>query len=264
MYNIEDLYTTIYFNSINPQKKSIIFTWDDNFERHIKYIAPVFKKYRKKCTFYINPGEENFNDCLQSGYSSLAYEGFEIGSHGYTHHHYSSLSSTDQIYQLKKSKEKITDILKITPITFAFPHHDFTSEMLREAKKIYFETRNTLNNTSRFSLKSHTSLSSIKKAIDNAISTQHSIVFSGHSVSLDTDVMSDGYEPLSIDFLEDIINLIIKYDEMIEICTFSQATLKEYIISNCQHTNQIFQLSRKQLAYLKTFGLTLKRIEELV
>lgn len=168
MYNIGELYATFYFDNINPQKKSIIFTWDDNFERHIKYIAPVFKRYHKKCTFYINPGETNFKDLLQSGYSALAYEGFEIGSHGYTHHHYSKLSLTDQIYQLKKSKEEITNVLRIIPVTFAFPHHDFTSDMLREAKKVYFETRNTLNNTPRFSLKSHTSLSSVQKAIDNA------------------------------------------------------------------------------------------------
>lgn len=48
MYNIGELYATFYFDNINPQKKSIIFTWDDNFERHIKYIAPVFKRYHKK------------------------------------------------------------------------------------------------------------------------------------------------------------------------------------------------------------------------
>lgn len=264
MNDIGELYTTFYFNNINPKKKSIIFTWDDNFERHIKYIAPIFRNYHKKCTFYINPGETNFKDLLQEGYSALAHEGFEIGSHGYTHHHYSKLLPNEQIYQLKKSKDEIANVLKIIPITFAFPHHDFTSELLREAKKIYFETRNTLKNTPRFSLKSHTSLSSVKKAIDNAISDHHSIVFSGHSVSLNTDSVYDGYEPISVDILEDIINLAVKYNEMIEICTFSQATLKEYIISNCQHNNQMFQLSKKQLAYLETFGLTFKRIEELI
>lgn len=264
MYNLEESDVVFYFANISPEKKSIIFTWDDNFDRHIKYIAPIFKRYNKKCTFYINPGEANFSDLLQSGYSALAYEGFEIGSHGYTHHHYSKLSSNDQVYQLKKSKEEITKNIGITPITFAFPHHDFTSKMLKKAKEIYFETRNTLNNTPRFSLKSHTTMASIKKAIDDAVSQKHSLVFSGHSVILEADIECDGYEPLPINVLENIIDFAIEYDDIIEVCTFSQATLKEYIVSNCQYNNQIFRLSKKQLAYLAAFGLSVKRIEELV
>lgn len=34
MYNIGELYATFYFDNINPQKKSIIFTWDDNDYYH--------------------------------------------------------------------------------------------------------------------------------------------------------------------------------------------------------------------------------------
>ena len=265
MLNIEKTFIEFAFSNINPNKLSFSFTWDDNFERHIKYIAPIFDKYHKKCTFYINPGEPDFKGQLQSGYNMLAHRGFEIGSHGYTHHHFSHLSSYDYSCQLIKSRELIGLLLGTSPVTFAFPHHDYTPEMLEQAKTIYFETRNTLNNSQRFSLKSYTTSSEIQSVVQNAISSGRSIVFSGHSIRLNSinDII-DGYEPVSIDVLNDAISIILKNHVIAEICTFCQAALKTYIKTNCVYTNEAVSISKEQIAYLKRFGLTPRRIEELI
>lgn len=259
-------YIKFEFNKIHPNKISFSFTWDDNFERHIDWIAPIFNKYQKKCTFYINPGNHDFYESLKDGYSQLAKQEFEIGSHGYTHHHFSRLSDADFKFQLTESKEKITEITNIIPITFAFPHHDYSLRMLETAKEIYLETRNTLNNTPRYSLKSHTTIVDIQNTVLNAISNRHSLVFSGHSVSLSTDINGtlEGFEPISSTLLDEILHLLTEYQHTSEICTFSQAVLKEFIYQNCEYTNKMFYMSRDQLLYLKKYGLSRKRIEELI
>lgn len=263
LYNMDKSYTKFNFNNINPDKLSVSFTWDDNFERHINYIAPVFAKYKKRCTFYVNPGEQNFKGNLQAGYAMLAHNGFEIGSHGYTHHHFSRLPRADYLYQLSESKQEIMHLLGVIPTTFAFPHHDFTPTMLKEARRVYFETRNTLNHTPRFSLKSHTSLSEVQNVIENAVLKGHSLVFSGHSVCTNLEE-KEGYEPIPLNLLDDAIRIILKYHEKAEICTFRQAVIKEYIFVNCRYTMQSFYITKEQLEYLETFGLTTEKIEELV
>lgn len=253
------------FNTINPYKLSFSFTCDDNFEAHIKWIAPIFESYQKKCTFFVNPGEPDYQEFLGKEYAQLARQGFEIGSHGYTHHHFSTLSDTVYNYQLIKSKEAIFKTTGIIPFVFAFPHHDFTTQMLNKAKEIYLETRNTLHNTPRFSFKSNTALEAIQKAIDSAISNRHSLVFSGHSICMNANIQNcDGYEPIPLKLLNETLKVLLQYNEVSEICTFGQAALKDYICNNCTYTDKTFYISNNQLSYLQQYGLTIKRIEELV
>lgn len=252
------------FNKINPNKLTFSFTWDDNFEAHARWIAPIFESYHKRCTFFVNPGEPDYLEYLGKEYDHLAELGFEIGSHGYTHHHFSSLSDMAYVYQLKKSKDVILETTGITPIVFAFPHHDFTTQMLNKAKEFYFETRNTLHNAPRFSLKSNTTLKNIQKAINTTIINKQSLVFSGHSISLNKDAQNaDGYEPLPLGILDKTLRILSDYETVSEICTFGQAALKEYIRCNCNFTDKSFYINSNQLTYLEQFGLTSERIEEL-
>ena len=137
--------------------------------------------------------------------------------------------------------------------------------MLNKAKEIYFETRNTLHNTPRFSFKSDTTLSSVQKVIEYTIANKNSLVFSGHSISLNTEIQHyDGYQPIKLNLLEETLGIILKHEDISEICTFSQAALKEYICSNCNYTDTLFYIDSNQLTYLEQFGLTSKRIEELI
>lgn len=256
---------TLYFSQIDPSKLSIVFTWDDNFERHATSIGPIFKHFNKRCTFYINPGEPNFQSRLLGHYLRLSLNGFEIGSHGHTHHHYSKLSHRDFVDQLLESKASIQTCLHIDPITFAFPHHDYNAIMLKEAKQIYFETRNTLNNSFRFGLKRDTNLNEIKDVIYDTLSSNKSLIFSGHSIQLQNDNgFLDGYEPVHIRILVRAIKESNMYSENAEICTFQQAAIKEYIKSNCLYNQKKFELLPAHIRELGQYGIKLKYLKKLV
>lgn len=209
---------------IKKNKIGVAFTWDDNFNEHYKYIAPLFKKWNCRCTFYINPGDSTFTNDMANQYKKLSEQGFEIGSHGFLHDHYSRLSYNDFYAQLVKSKEAITLLTNKIPITFAFPHHDFNEEMLKIAKSIYKETRNTLKNTIRFSLKTRTSLNEIKIAMNHAIEISSNVVFSGHSVYKQISEESNcGYEPISLHLLNEILSAIVA-EYQLPILTFEELT----------------------------------------
>ena len=250
------------FSRLSLKKISIMFTWDDNFECHYKLIAPLFYKYGFLCTFYINPGEKDFHVYL-NGYKAIANIGFEIGSHGYTHHHFSKLCKSEYLTQLSKSQFEIKRFCNLQPITFAFPHHDFTESMLNQARKLYLETRNTLNNTVRFSLKTMSSIKSIKNTIENAIIKNHNIVFSGHGIVNKENPDTCGYEPICIELLEDILKLIKQY-EILNVETFLQGVIKNYIKRNCVYNNDSFLLNDEQINYLYNYGITRERLSNLI
>lgn len=130
----------------------------------------------KRCTFYINPGVPDFIDKFCSHYQQLLDCGFEIGSHSYIHQHLSYLSGKQYVTQLKNAKNTIEQLFNYRPTTFAFPHHDFDLTMLSQARNIYFETRNTLYRSQRFSLKTTTTLESVEEALIEAIEGGYSLV----------------------------------------------------------------------------------------
>lgn len=250
------------FSKLYPEKLSIMFTWDDNFECHYKLIAPLFHKYDFRCTFYVNPGEKDFH-LYSDGYTNISKIGFEIGSHGYTHHHFSKLCESEYLEQLSKSQIEISKCCTYKPATFAFPHHDFTGTMLLSARKIYLETRNTLDNTVRYSLKTKSTIINIKDALEKAIINNHNIVFSGHGI-IDVDKPDlCGYEPIFLETLDEILKIIKQYDEF-NVETFLQGVIKMYIKNNCIYNNNIFLLNDKQTKYLKKYGLTKERILNLI
>lgn len=250
------------FSKISPQKSSVIFTWDDNFKCHYEQIAPMFLTYNHYCTFYINPGEENFR-LYENGYKKIADLGFELGSHGHTHHHFSKLSNVEFLYQLSESQKAISKLLGIKPSTFAFPHHDFDENMLVEARKLYFETRNTLSNAKRFSLKTNINMDTIYATLKNTIISQNDLVFSGHGIMDDTNIDASGYEPIYLSCLDKIICMIKQFKDL-EICTFLQASIKSYIISNCIYDEKSFVLEQKQIELLKKYGITEERLLNLI
>lgn len=255
----------LHFSKIHPNKSSLSFTWDDNFTRHTDIIAPLFKQYNIRCTFYVNPGEPNFIARLCEQYAKLSLDGFEIGSHGYSHHHYSKLTDLNYMDQLIQSQNAIGILIGKKPITFAFPHHDYNQDMLQKVYNVYLETRNTLVDTPRFSLKRNTIEDEVLATINDVIQSGKSLVFSGHSVSLPEDEMYvDGYEPIPFNVLHNIIIECLSYKKELEICTFEQAVLKKYIINNCQYTNDYFLLSREQVLYLEKYSITLDRLKQTI
>lgn len=254
----------INFSKINPSKGTVVFTWDDNSVSHYQLMAPIFSEFNYKCTFYINPGEENFKEYYETGYKTLLVEDFEIGSHGYTHHHFSLLSSIELEQQLINARNRIYMMFSRYPTTFAFPHHDFNEPMLKKAKGVYLETRNTLCNAKRFSLKTSTNIDSISKAINKSLNEGYTLVFSGHSmINTDISLELNGYEPISADILINTLELL-SHNNNIQVLTFEQAALLSFIQQHCEIKGNCVWIQDAQLNYLMTFGLDIERITELL
>ena len=209
-------------------KRYIIFTWDDNSSRHYNYIGPLFQKYGIRCTFYVNPGWKSFKKRYLSGYKFIDQLGFEVGSHGYTHKNMIKLSKEEYRKQIIMSQQLLQEWLSHPITSFAFPHHKYTEEMLMFAKKYYLETRNTLYNSIRFSIKRSTTITDIVKIVNDTEASNKNLVFSGHSVALNSDELNNssnniGYEPILITTLERIIQEILYKNDIETICTLSEA-----------------------------------------
>lgn len=253
-----------YFNHLNISKNSVVFTWDDNFSSHYDIIAPIFLDYNYRCTFYINPGENNFINLYYKGYQNICNKGFELGSHGYTHHHFGKYSFYDFAFQLNESRKIIQELFSVTPSTFAFPHHDSTNEKLEYSKSVYLETRNSLKNSKRFSLKTNTNTNSILHAIEDSANKKYTLVFSGHSILNDViDIKECGYEPIRIRTLITILEALYNNKD-IEVCTFEQSCLKTYIVNNCKYNNSYFELTENHKKVLENFGLNEERIIQII
>lgn len=252
------------FNNINPQKGIVVFTWDDNLVSHGQIIAPTFTEFHKTCSFYINPGAPDFLTHFSDLYIQLSIQGFEIGSHGFTHCHLSRLTNEEYINEIRNARNSIDRIFHVQPTTFAFPHHDFNEKMLSQSRNIYFETRNSLYNSIRYSLKSDTQIEQIDEVVKNATKHRYTLVFSGHGAyDKEKKTESSGYEPISRQMLYKILETVEKHSDM-QICTFEQAALKTYIQYYCQTDGKNIWVSDTQIAFLKQYGFTIERINDLL
>ena len=241
---------TIRLSKTSSHKGIVTFTWDDNSKTHYQILAPIFEKYNSRCTFYINPGEKGFRKSHEDGYKMLSAHGFEMGSHGYTHHYFSTLSSKEFVQQLTNAREDILTMFGRVPTTFAFPHHDFDYPMLHNAK--------------RFSLKTAASIDSVGEAIINAINEGYTLVFSGHGmIDPNISLESSGYEPISSEILSGILDLLSHYSEL-QIITFEQAAILSFLRLHCEIEESKVLITDDQLNYLGKFGLDAERIAELL
>lgn len=252
------------FKNLFPAKKDVIFTWDDNSNSHEKIIAPIFIDRGYRCTFYINPGESAFETNYLDSYKRLSMQGFEIGSHGYVHQHLSYLSGREFIIQMTCAQSYIEHNFQRYPTTFAFPHHDYDEFMLSQARELYFETRNTLYHSRRFSLKTNTILSSVDEALYESESSGYSIVFSGHGSFLGNepqDLLE--YESISDRKIEAILDLVKKHTDL-QVCTLEQAAVKSFLLLYGSLDGCTININESYISGLYRYGLTPIRIAQLI
>ena len=221
------------------------------------------------CTFYVNPGEEDFLKTYQSGYKKIADLGFEIGSHGYTHVSLSHLDNYDLLKQIELSYKKIESKFGISPLTFAFPHHDYDEKMLKIVRERYFETRNTLSKSQFFGLKTKVSYNDMLEKINKCV-LNSPIVFAGHSVYLTEEEIRNandkhkiGYKPIK---LEDLRLLLgeIAMRKRLDVLTLAQAALKQYLMEHCYVASNYVEINDRQLEYLKKYKITKERIVDII
>lgn len=256
------------FNSIDKDKLSVCFTWDDNFLAHSRLITPEFKKRDMRCTFYINPGEPGFEEKYLPLYRALSEAGFEIGSHGYLHDNYSNLYHDVLERELEKAALSIEKLIGVYPATFAFPYHDYNEETLAAAKARHLETRNTLADSLRFAIKADSRLDEMIMFVNGCVSDGRSMVFSGHSaIPADKACIGAedfGYGPVLIGCLSSLLDHVLALKDKAEVLTFEQTALKRYIMDKCPVSEGSFTIGKKQLDKLKTLGIDVQRLSLLI
>ncbi|MGE5495536.1 MAG: polysaccharide deacetylase family protein [Burkholderiales bacterium] len=255
------------FNHADINKISICFTWDDNCYAHIRLIAPQFLRRGFKCTFYVNPGKEGFNEKFASGYRELARQGFEIGSHSYDHVRLTGLKEGEPEHQIKASADGIFKSIGVYPTTFAFPYHDFDEHTLSVARLYHLETRNTLRGSVRFGVSTNSAPEEMFGAVRECVSAGQNIVFSGHSAVSDLKELSlpgCGYEPILLDNLNALLDMIQTVEKCAQVLMLEQAALKEYIISNCEIAGNTYALTSEQAEYLSAFGIDPGKLSRLI
>jgi peptidoglycan/xylan/chitin deacetylase (PgdA/CDA1 family) len=253
---------------ISQDKISISFTWDDNSIRHHSLLAPIFLENGFRCTFYVVPGDRKYDSEYHDKYHELLMEGFEIGSHSFSHQYMTTLSLQDAEVELEMSAQKIHKQLGNYPLTFAFPNHDYNDTLLEQARKFHLETRNTLTNAKRFSIKTHTSSNDLKESIDEAYANKINLVFSGHSLITEEEYVEklsgEGYEPMRISLLAELLPYLKIIESKVDVITFAQSALREWVKKAGRYDDGKWVVSQEQLNHIERFHINPENIASML
>lgn len=256
------------FLKLPRNKISISFTWDDNSNRHYSLLAPIFLENGFRCTFYIVPGEHHFEKVYSDKYYELAIQGFEIGSHSFSHKYMTSLTIQQQERELSTAVKKICSKLKIYPLTFAFPYHDYNETLVEQTRIFHLETRNTLKNSIRYSIKTQTSLQSLKEAIENSQRCGNILVFSGHSLITEEEYLlglpGEGYEPMRTILLKQTLEYLRTIGHKAEVITFAKAVLRQWIMNEGVYNGVEWVITMDKLAQLSKYEINEHNITSLI
>lgn len=120
--------------------KGVVFTFDDDLLSHATVVAPVFEKYKQRCTFFlnVNPHLRVFGSpsLEEEQIISLYKKGFEIGNHTHSH----ALSSNCDVSIFSQELELVNAKLQSLGVcrseTFAYPGY-VSSSKIEEALRIF-------------------------------------------------------------------------------------------------------------------------------
>lgn len=253
----------IEYKNIDFNKLSISFSWDDNFLSHYYVISEIFSEFNKKCTFYINIGEDDFESCYLKKYKDLFLNGFELGNHLYKHKYSTKLSTKEFENLISMSLKSYTKFFNTLPTTFAFPYHNCNEDLENKVLTKHIAIRNKLYNTKRISLNTTSNLENIEADIKKYSELNYNIVFSGHSIIPNKDYKpyseQQGYEPINVELLKNVLKLCTSYEKY-QILTVEQAALKHYIKTMCQFDNRHVRFNYENIEYLSNVGFDFEKI----
>lgn len=255
-------------NKIDLNKLTISFSWDDNFLNHYNIIADIFKKHSARCTFYICIGQKDFTEEVEEKCKLSLKEGFEIGDHLYIHESAPNIAFTYFEELLNFSKTKWLKVFNQDVSTFAFPFHDINEQTFNRILESYLETRNTINNTELISFHTKSNIKDTIKVIEELAIEGRNIMFAGHSIIPSGEyemfnIEGLGYEPISVDFLNDTLSYINE-NNMYQILTAEQGAIKEYILKSCKFDSENVYFTDENIKYLKQKGVNISNLNNLV
>lgn len=154
------------FNHKITDQKLIVLTFDDGCERFYDIAFPILEKFGLPSTIYPVAGylgktaswgslrNPDLRILTGSMISELYKLGVEIGAHTMDHVKLTNIQKEDAIYQVKKSKETLEQILGEGIHSFAYPHGDFNGEIIEIVKEAGFSNALTCINTTADEAKS--------------------------------------------------------------------------------------------------------------
>lgn len=254
--------------NLSPDRISIVFTWDDNLLTHFTHVANLFELTGFRCTFFVVPGLDQFFVNYAKGYLELQKKGFDIGSHSYSHYHMTTLTPEIAEREFKTSIEALSAVTNRYPLSFAFPYHDYNESLVNMARTFHLETRNTLPNSIVYHLRTDSSFDYLVYAIHKAILAKKNVVFSGHSIMTEeqfaANISGDGFQPLRFSILSALLGYLKMLSNVVEVLTFSQAALREFIKSNSKLENNNWRLNQNVVKKLLPFAINAQNIYSLI
>ena len=144
--NLKELYD--YFQNKKPvPKKSVVITLDDGYENNYTDAYPILKKYNLKANVFIITGEIGKNSPYMTKEQIIEMEknGIEFESHTVTHRDLDSLSYSEQLQELKTSREELGKITGRSIDFIAYPSGKFNASTVKAAEEAGYTMAFTTN-----------------------------------------------------------------------------------------------------------------------
>jgi peptidoglycan/xylan/chitin deacetylase (PgdA/CDA1 family) len=132
-----------------PDPRDVLITFDDGYQNNYVHARPILLEFGVPAVFFILPvmlGQYNLWDTpatyIQPHMSSeqvqsLAADGFDIGSHGLTHHNLVKFGRPRLHQELKESRISLEHLLGKEITAFSYPFGSYNATVLQEAGKVY-------------------------------------------------------------------------------------------------------------------------------
>lgn len=131
-------------------RKPVLITFDDGHLSHFKHAAPLLKNSKMKAIFFISAGLIGQKNQMEWKHlKELVRDGFEIGSHGFSHIPLTRLPQEELEFELHASKQKLEFGLGIEISSFSIPRGFFEPRIQKTAEdcgyKFIFTSQFDLN-----------------------------------------------------------------------------------------------------------------------
>jgi peptidoglycan/xylan/chitin deacetylase (PgdA/CDA1 family) len=132
-----------------PDSRDVLITFDDGYQNNYLHARPILLEFGVPAVFFILPamlGKYNLWDTpatyihahmTPEQVRSLNADGFEIGSHGLTHHSLVKFGRARMHQELKESRVLLEDLLGKEVTAFSYPHGSYNTVVAQEAEKVY-------------------------------------------------------------------------------------------------------------------------------
>lgn len=142
---LDELYHWLVHNK-ETKENPIVITFDDGYEDNYKYAYPILKKYEFNATIFLITDAINKNTVLtESQIKEMYAHNIDFQSHTSDHVELNTKSYTQQIQTIKKSQERLGNLLNKKSEYLCYPVGKYNKDTLRACNdlgiKLAFTTK---------------------------------------------------------------------------------------------------------------------------